>query len=1123
MEHKTWLWRKKSSEKTIVVSEKGAFSSKGNEQEMYVEDKAQELEISVKSLNEKLSSALSECDAKDGLVIKHMKVAEEALAGWEKAEAEAACFKQDLDDALRQRVADEERIAHLDAALKECMQQLRFVREEQEQRIHDAILKTSKEFDKLRINLEDKLAETSKRLAKLGADNSHLNKLLQVKEKMIEDLKECKSQVEADFDALNARLDSTEKENASLKYEVCLLEKELEIRNEEREFNRKSVDASHKQHLESMKKIAKLETECQRLRLLVRKRLPGPAALAKMRNEVEILGRDAADTRRKRLNSAMGGLIVKDAMSESDNCHDSPRKSIDRLIERLCCMEDENKILKETLAKKNSELQSSRTMCARMASKSSQLEAQLAELSKGQTSLELAKSMPVSCEVALASISEDGGNEDEISCAESWASALISELEHFKNGKPKGQSCKSSALSDLSLMDDFVEMERLAIVALDKPVDGTCISSDEYSTLVPVGTDSRGCLSDVTGKELVAIADNQSDLSSREMHSKYQGAENYPSWIQDIWRVIMQQSSMSQVSLDEIIEDVRMALNNMNHSTWDEVNDARKILNTSGSSDPSQISGFISWKSSQMSPVADSSDVAHGMNTSSMETSNKQFHSNLNKSISKVIELIEGIKPSLSDYSKHNFLSENPGNSMLYKESAALTGYVVRVFQWKSSELSGVLQNFVNICNDLLHGEADLEIFVGELTSTLNWIMNHCFSLQDVSSMKDMIKKHFEWEDTYSESEHEVGMNGPNLETEKFYLSEECKHTNEASGLPLSSSNGQSVLPQMEKKVELKPKDENRRLKDEVSILKSGKKDLEERLQSTTSKNEALVIQLQESERSITRLQVELAKLKELKGLFEDQIESHKLMNEDLDTQLTVARVQLNEARQKFSSLEVEFEDKHNCCEELEAKCLELQLQLESVANNASSCNMDQDHSQLRTDWELSVASEKLAECQETILNLGKQLKALASPRDTALLDKVITTPVPAKINHRTSLLDQMLAEDDSTAEELKSPKTKEIICTGDPLQPNNSNAGFLYGRNVSSFQNDNNTAMTVFQASPVNTSGRFDGTKHKAEAPVGSLAIVPKRQRSGGIGLWRKLLMRKKVSSKKAPLAIGA
>lgn len=49
---------------------------------MCVADKAQELEISVHNLNEKLSSALSECNAKDDLVIKHMKVAEEAIAGF---------------------------------------------------------------------------------------------------------------------------------------------------------------------------------------------------------------------------------------------------------------------------------------------------------------------------------------------------------------------------------------------------------------------------------------------------------------------------------------------------------------------------------------------------------------------------------------------------------------------------------------------------------------------------------------------------------------------------------------------------------------------------------------------------------------------------------------------------------------------------------------------------------------------------------------------------------------------------------------------------------------------------------------------------------------------------------
>lgn len=44
-------------------------------------DKA-ELERDLKILNEKLSFALSECNAKDELVEKHAKMAQEALAGY---------------------------------------------------------------------------------------------------------------------------------------------------------------------------------------------------------------------------------------------------------------------------------------------------------------------------------------------------------------------------------------------------------------------------------------------------------------------------------------------------------------------------------------------------------------------------------------------------------------------------------------------------------------------------------------------------------------------------------------------------------------------------------------------------------------------------------------------------------------------------------------------------------------------------------------------------------------------------------------------------------------------------------------------------------------------------------
>ena len=161
-------------------------------------------------------------------------------------------------------------------------------------------------------------------------------------------------------------------------------------------------------------------------------------------------------------------------------------------------------------------------------------------------------------------------------------------------------------------------------------------------------------------------------------------------------------------------------------------------------------------------------------------------------------------------------------------------------------------------------------------------------------------------------------------------------------------------------------------------------------------------------------------------------------------------------------------------------------------------------------DWEITAASEKLAECQETILSLGKQLKALAAPREAALFDKVIATPTdtvttttaitatattPPKdkiMNQRSSLLDQMLKEDDSAAKYLKFHKTKET--------------------DGNSTRKDNG----AFQ--PLEKIIVFNGVKPEDDdATAGSLAIVPSKKR-GGASLWRKLTWRKKKGNIKKP-----
>ncbi|KAF4364671.1 hypothetical protein G4B88_028594 [Cannabis sativa] len=1016
--NKAWLWRKKSIEKNSVAIDKPL---KGNEDEIQaLLDEKVELEKNLKTLNDKLSSALSECNSKDELVEKHAKVALEAMKGWENAEEGAASLKLQLDEALQQRVAREERLSHLDAALKECMQQLRFVRDEQQQRIHDAVMQTSREFEKTQKVLEEKLAETNKRLAMVAAENAHRGKTLVLKEKLIEELSRQLSQVEADFSSLMNRLESTEKDNAAYKYEIRVLEKELEIRNEEREFNRRTADASHRQHLESVKKIAKLESECQRLRLLVRKRLPGPAAVLKMRNEVELLGRDYTETRR----NSMGNSSL-----------DTHSKRIILLTEQLCAMEEENKALRDVLIKKTNELQSSKNMSPHKASQLSQAESQIEESLKGSTLTEPRRNSFASHELSLASMSEVD-SDDKASCAESWASALISELEHFRNEKQKGSLSKSVGASDINLMDDFVEMEKLAVDSVNKPA----------------GENS----SEVGGSQIVPVSDSESGFSDSNQEIKH-SFNGVPVWLQDALKLVLEQNRATGRNFEDIIEDIKLALA---HSTRPKPGELALAREGSNEFDESNLSD--AKKSLEMDSSSGRTDV-----NISQDKNNQQLQPDMSKFICKMIELVEGI-----------------GIPSELKNSESPTGYMVRVLQWKSSELSDVLQQYLHACYDLLNGKADVGKFVEALTSSLEWIINHCFSLQDVSSMRDAIIKQCDWDESRSESEAEAGCIGHFAEADRAHIPRQQQ---------LLHSNEESI------------------------ILKNEKKELEGRLQSATDMRENLTKQLQESRKVIESLQAELQAFRKSKEMIEDQIENQKMMNEDLDTQLNAARGELIEAHQNFMTLEVELDNKNHSFEELQTTCVELQLQLESLKKETSDdTNLNEEQKQLRSDQEITAATEKLAECQETIINLGKQLKSLATPKEAVLFDKVIInpsntdktvtntkTPTPKEdnknTNHRTSLLDRMLAEDDTPTKNFKSPETKEI--------DNNSTT--------------TNTKLGSHKVIEPLENIIFPNGKEqdKNNVAVDMLAIVPSKKQGSGGGLFRKLLWRKKKSSKKIPI----
>ncbi|XP_010242807.1 PREDICTED: filament-like plant protein isoform X2 [Nelumbo nucifera] len=365
MDRRSWLWRKKSSEKSPGETESsGSISSHSercsDDQETSraspnhntlspeitskVTASSEEVNDNVKSLTDKLAAALSNISAKEDLVKQHAKVAEEAVSGWEKAENEVVALKQKLESATQKNSTLEDRVSHLDGALKECVRQLRQAREEQEQKIHEAVVEKTKEWESVKLELESQVVNLQSQVeaAKLeAAANSDL----------------C------------SKLESAEKKNAALKLELLSRVEELEIRTLERDLSTQTAETASKQHLESIKKVAKLEAECRRLRAMSRKA-------------------PSANDHRSVTASSFYVESLTDSQSDSG--------------ERLLGMEiDTHKM----------------------------------------SSMEL--------------------NDGEASYSDSWASALIAELDQFKQDKAIGRNLTTSSV-EIDLMDDFLEMERLA-------------------------------------------------------------------------------------------------------------------------------------------------------------------------------------------------------------------------------------------------------------------------------------------------------------------------------------------------------------------------------------------------------------------------------------------------------------------------------------------------------------------------------------------------------------------------------------------------------------------------------------------------------------------------------------
>ncbi|BAT99989.1 hypothetical protein LR48_Vigan499s000300 [Vigna angularis] len=481
MDRRGWLWKKKSSDKSIKVEDEKPVSSyesvvptlssvarvdkqDNSKNKNYVqismesyaymsglEDQVVNLEDQLKALEAKLSSVHTELNNKDNLVKQHAKVAEEAVSGWEKADAEVVSLRCQLESVSLSKLTVDEKAAHLDDALKECMKQIRIVKEESEHKLQEVILMKSHQWEKSKLELEAQIDNLDEGLRLLASENAALLRSLQESSNKIVKLKEEKSEAEGEVELLTKSVQSKEKEISSLKYEVHVISKELDIRNEEKNMIMRSAEVANKQHTEDVKNIAKLENECQRLRGLLRKKLPGAAALAQMKLEVESS------------HHVISASHPRKTPSKSDNLQES-----EFLSKKLQVLEEETRTLKGALASSNAELQASKNLYAKTVGRLKHLEAERHQERSTQKAI-LANNYEnsfrriYSYSPSITSIS-DNGHEDPESPVESCATSIIDHSDINRIGSVgKFENHRSETVSEL--MDDFLEVEKMACLS----------------------------------------------------------------------------------------------------------------------------------------------------------------------------------------------------------------------------------------------------------------------------------------------------------------------------------------------------------------------------------------------------------------------------------------------------------------------------------------------------------------------------------------------------------------------------------------------------------------------------------------------------------------------------------
>uniref|UniRef100_A0A7N0R842 Filament-like plant protein 4 n=1 Tax=Kalanchoe fedtschenkoi TaxID=63787 RepID=A0A7N0R842_KALFE len=845
------------------------------------EEQFQTLENQIEELNEKLSQAWSEVETKENRVKQHAKVAEDAVVGWEKAETEVVALQSHVDSLKLSKRAAEDRAAHLDGALKEYMQQIRNMKDEHAQELRDVIYSKTKQWDKIKHELETKIANLEQQFLLSEAENAALSRSLQERGNLIFQINEEKSQAEAEIEFLKGKIESCEREINSLKYELHVASKELEIRSEEKNMSVKSADVANKQYLDGIKKITKLEAECQRLRGLVRKKLPGPAALAQMRSEVETLGRDCGESRTRKSSSKPSSPYSPLPEFNFDNSQ-KLQKDNEFLTDRLLAMEEETKMLKEALAKCNIELQVSRNVCGKTASKLHGIEAQQPHNFKKDP----LKTKPASTTRSLVSMSDDG-IDDSVSCAEPWTTASNSELSYSKREKFARQ--KTTDVNQLELMDDFLEMEKLAHTS----------------------SESNGSITHLDKLDLKSNHVVKTDAES--------DSEQSPLWKLRTRILTVFESQSIESDLVETVESLKSILENINptHSTDNEQ-----------CCPDMEVKCSDSTGNEQCCPGTDGMTI---LDKFSFQNSSRVLHLS-SEDLAVAISQIRDFVLSL--------------------------GNEIRAVRASSGDISGLIEKFEKFSisfDDSLHGNQSLAEFVMELAHILRAANKFSFSILACSAN--------DGETHISDCVDKVAL-PVNKVTHSDTMRE--SYPNGGSDVP------DSPYPEL-------PPNRNSTPGVELSTACSSPNELKELMlekEGLAENLEHMKSQLFEAEQLLAELKSQLAAAERSNSMAETQLKCMTEAYRSLEKHAKELETEVDHLREKSKALELEIQEEKKKNQNTMETCNYLQERLERNRDILASSDYETDY-KMQQEIELAAAAEKLAKCQETISQLGKQFESL--------------------------------------------------------------------------------------------------------------------------------------------------